>query len=162
MIRSLVIVFIGLFALAACDSDEVPGAAHRTLRTALTSLADGKFDEFKAKVVPAQRTGALGLASTEGFPSGTDVKDMTLDQLLDRPFFKQIKSATIRLIKDSNVTDDSVRIVGILDFGEDNIAPRRWVMVVKDDDWFIDMKETMALWQITNGPDTFKILKRTK
>lgn len=160
--RSVLAALIGLFLLSACGDNEAPSAAHGRLTEALGALAAGDKARFKTAVLPDQRTGALEIEDGTGFPTDVIAKNLTLDEILALPFFAQLKSAKIDAHADSQVKDGSAQLVTLLDFGNRTVAARSWQMVKQGDSWFIDMKATIRLWQIANGPSTFRALKRAE
>lgn len=159
--RILLTLIAGLF-LASCGEEKAPSAAHVALGKALSALAAGNRPGFKEMVVPAQRSGELGIESQDGFPDDVTAKTRTLDDLLAMPFFTKVKGARADIEADSQVTETSARLIGLLEYANDSVAKRMWAMVKRDGAWLIDMKATIRLWQIANGPDAFVALKRIK
>ena len=97
-----------------------------------------------------------------GFPTDVIAKNLTLAELLAMPFFTRLKSAKSDPEFDSDVEEGSARLIAILDYGNRTIASRHWKLVKQGDKWLIDMKATIRLWQIVNGPSAFVALRRTK
>lgn len=158
--RSVLAALIGLFLLSACGDNEAPSAAHGRLTEALGALAAGDRARFKEAVLSAQRSGSLGIEDGTGFPTDVIAKNLTLDEILALPFFTQVKSAKIDSHSDSQVKDGSAQLVTLLDYGNRTVASRSWQMVKRGEAWFIDMKATIRLWQIANGPSAFTALRR--
>lgn len=148
--RKLAPLLVLLVLLAGCGG--VPPEAEASVQKAASALESKDKAAIAAVVLPAQRTGPLGLSSGLGI-KGTDKKaaDLTLADLLDVDFFAKVKS--VRPNPDLKDQDDenTVRLGVTFDYGDTVTAVRSLVLKKEGDAWLVDIKATLEWWEKLNG-----------
>lgn len=143
---------VSLLVFVGCNS--VPAECMQQHSKAVAALQSKDKNAFRALVLPAQRSGPLGLPATLGIKSTKKVSTFTLDDVLDIQFFKEAKE--IKVNNDLKDLDDktSARLGVTFDFGGSS-AVRTLLLKKEGNDWFVDLKATLEWWEKLNGADAF-------
>jgi len=143
-----------LLALTLAGCKSIPAECSQIHDKAVASLQSKDKAAFKALVLPAQRTGPLGLPDSLGIKSTKKVSTFTLDDVLDIQFFREAKK--VKVNSDLSKLDDSstARMGATFDFGSSS-AVRSLILKKEGAGWFVDMKATLDWWEKMDGSNAF-------
>lgn len=150
--RKFAPLFVLVLLLTGCGG--MPPEAESGVQKAASAFQSKDKAAIAAVVLPAQRTGALGLSSGLGI-KGTDKKaaDLTLNDLLDVDFFAKVKSVTPNADLNDRDDDTTIRMGVTFDYGDTVTAVRSLVLKKEGDVWLVDIKATLEWWEKLNGAD---------
>lgn len=153
---SLALLALAL-VLSACGSS-APPEAHESLKKASAAIVAKNNEAFLAQILPAQRTGALGL--TDSMPI-TGVKASTLSavDVLNVEFFDDATEIEVLTDGDGEVTDTGATIMCMFSYSDGSFGARSFVMKKEGAAWFVDFKGTLERWHSMNGADAFSVMK---
>lgn len=147
--------------LCACGGG-LPPEAQSAASSAAGALASHDKAAIAKLVVSGQREGALGLS--DSYPIGTDKPkgELTLSDVLDVPFFQQIKSAEVAEDGAAMADANNAKVMLMLDYGDSTFIAKTFLLKKEGDAWLIDFKATLTLWQDLDGTDALSALKLEK
>lgn len=156
--RTLTLTMLALaLVLSACGSS-APPEAHDSLKKASAALKAKDKNAFVAQILPAQRTGALGLSDAMPI-TGVKASTLAAADVLDVEFFADATEMEVLTDGDSEVTETSATIMCMFSFGDGSFGARSFVMKKEGNAWFIDFKGTLERWHSMNGADAFSVIK---
>jgi hypothetical protein len=145
-------VFLVALALAGCSS--VPAECTKQHGKAVAALQSKDKSSFKALVVPAQRSGALGLPDTLGIKSTKKVSTFSADDVLDIQFFREAKQVRVNTDLAQMDGSSTARLGVVFDFGS-STAVRYLVLKKEGNEWLVDLKATLEWWEKLDGANAF-------
>lgn len=142
--------------LLGCNSVPAECTAQHAKATAALEAKDKSA--FRALVLPAQRSGALGLPTSVGIQASKSVAALTLDDVLDIEFFQGAQKVTVN--GDLKDMDDktTARLGVTFDYGGGTTAIRTLTLKKEGNDWLVDFKSTLEWWATLNGADAFSAI----
>lgn len=136
-----------LLALALTACSGVPDEAVAQHGKAVAALSAKNKDALRALVVPAQRTGALGITGAlGGIKADKPTSKLTLDDVLEIEFFKDAKEVTVEDDLKTKMDDDTVWLGATFRFNDGTSGVRRLVLKNAGGTWLVDMKATLEKW----------------
>ncbi|MCC6575480.1 MAG: hypothetical protein IT462_17010 [Planctomycetes bacterium] len=143
-----------ILVLTGCGRGQTSSDAGIALSRAGRALETGETTSFAKFVLPQQRTGPLGLTRLPA-DMQKPAEEITLQDVLALDFFKNAQSVKLAPPPDAPHDSTAIRIDTTFGYADGFNATRPVVMRLVDNNWYVDMKETLAVWIRDYGTAAF-------
>lgn len=156
--RRITPLLLLILFVSACGAS-LPPEAVSTAESAAKALAAEDNAAFANTVLPAQREGALGLPDGYPIDAGKKPSELTLLEVLQVEFFKDIKTAEVSL-DNASMDDETNAVVYIgMDWDDGSFTSKSFLVKKEGDKWYIDFKETLKRWHSIDGASALSVME---
>lgn len=150
-----------LLALGAAACNRIPAEATAQHQKVVAALSAKDKAAVTALVVPAQRTGPLGMTGgLGGVKSDKPPSQFTLGDVLDIELFSDARTVEVNDDLKTKMSDDTMWLGATFRYADDSFGVRSLVMRQVEGTWLLDMKTTLERW--SESGDGFMVISVKK